>query len=74
MHHNSIGDTEAKLMKEVCKDVVVDPGLIPTVAEMTDNPVDGACLDVAARGMWSACEKTFYHVVIAYPNGQSHIN
>ena len=74
MRHNAIRDTEAKLMKEVCKDVVVEPGLIPTVAEMTDNAVDGARLDVAARGMWSACEKTFYDVVIAYPNAQSHIN
>ena len=37
---STISDTEAKLIKKVCKDVVVEPGLIPTVADMTDNAVE----------------------------------
>ena len=74
MRHNAIRDTEAKIMREVCKDVVVEPGLILTVAEMTENTDDGARLDLGARGVWSACERTLFDVVIAYPNAQSHVN
>ena len=74
MRHNALRDTEAKILQEVCKDVAVEPGLIPTVAEMTENTDDGARLDIAARGVWSACERTLFDVVVAYPNAQSHIN
>ena len=74
MRHNALRDTEARLMQEVCKDVAIEPGLIPTLREMTENADDGARLDVSARGMWSAYERTFFDVVVAYPNAQSHVN
>ena len=74
MRHNVLRDTETRIMQEVCKDVVVEPGLIPTVAEMTENTDDGARLDLAARGVWSVCDRTLFDVVVSYPNAQSHIN
>ena len=62
------------MLQEVCRDVAIEPGLIPTVGEMTRNTDDGARLDVSARGIWSPYEKTFFDVVVAHPNAQSHIN
>ena len=73
MRHNALRNTEAAIMREVCKDVAIEPGLIPTVAEMTRNAEDGARLDIAARGVWSTYERTFFDVVVAYPNANSHV-
>ena len=55
-------------MREVCKDVTIEPGLIPTVAERVEGiTADGARLDVPARGVWSTYERTFFDVVVALP-------
>ena len=75
MRHNALRNTEGKLMEEVCKDVSIEPGLLPTVRERVNaNADNGARLDVAARGVWSACEKTFFDVVVAHPNAESHVS
>jgi hypothetical protein len=74
MRHNALRNTEASLMREVCKDVSIEPGLIPTVAErVVEIAEDGARLDVAARGVWSTYEKAFFYVVVAHPNADSHL-
>ena len=74
MRHNALRNTEASLMREVCKDVSIEPGLIPTVAErVVAIAEDGARLDVAARGVWSMYEKAFFDVVVAHPNADSHL-
>ena len=74
MRHNAIRDAEAKLMREVCKDVNIEPNLIPTEGDrdIQGNIAAGARLDISARGMWSPCEKTFFDVRITHPNTESN--
>ena len=73
MRHNAIRDAEAKFMQEVCRDVKIEPDLIPIEREnVQDNTASGARLDISARGVWSPCEKTFFDVRITHPNAESH--
>ena len=74
MRHNAIRDVEAKLLKEVCTDVKVEPVLIPTDGEQrTGNTALRARLDVSARGLWSRYERTFLDVRVTHPTAQSHL-
>ena len=74
MRHNALRNAEAKLMEEVCKDVSIEPQLIPTDRERVQgNVADNARLDIAARGVWSAYERTFFDIRVTHPNADSHI-
>ena len=57
-----------------CKDVKIEPPLIPIEAEkfQKGNNADKARLDVAAIGIWSTFEKTFVDVRIFNPNSESY--
>ena len=74
MRHNSLRNTEAKLMSVVCRDVQVEPELLPTAQEVHGNTADRARLDIAARGVWSPQERTFFDVRVTYPNANSNMN
>ena len=69
MRHNNVRDTEAALLQEVCKDVTIEPPLIPS-KELGDK----SCLDVGARGLWSGLEKTLCDVRIFHPGADSYKN
>jgi hypothetical protein len=69
MRHNNVRDTEAALLREVCKDVTVEPPLIPS-KELGDR----SSLDVGARGLWSGLEKTLFDVRIFHPGAASYQN
>ena len=74
MRHNNIRDFEAKLLREVCKDVKVEPILMPvgiTGTESTNN-AEKARLDVSAVGVWSSMERTFLDVRVMHPNSPSY--
>ena len=74
MRHNALRDTEAKLLQEVCKDVRVEPGLLPVEGEQkTGNIAEMARLDVSARGLWSEYQKTYMDVRITHPTAESHM-
>jgi hypothetical protein len=61
-------------MEKVCHDVRIEPGLIPTAAEMIQGTAaDGARCDVSARGVWSNYEKTFFDIMVTHPNAESHM-
>ena len=49
-----------------CKDVVIEPHLLPITGEKFDlrsaNTQNDARLDVSARGVWSAMDKTFLDI------------
>ena len=62
-------DTEAALLQEVCKDVKIEPPLIPS-SELGDR----SSLDVGARGLWSGLEKTLFDVRIFHPGAKSYQN
>ena len=72
MRHNALRDTEAKIMEEVCKDVKVEPMLIPIEREIRGNSAQQVRLDVSARGVWSPNENTFFDVRVTHPNAASH--
>ena len=75
MRHNNIRDFEAHLLKEVCKDVRIEPELMPTGNVETgsgSNKAEKARLDVSAVGVWSSMERTFLDVRVMHPNSPSY--
>ena len=55
-------------MREVCKDVKVEPVLLPTRAEAAarGNTAEGARLDVSARGVWSGLILKYIAIIARY--------
>ena len=57
VRHNEICDSIAHLLKGICHDVCVEPGLQPLTGENLSYRSavvdDGVRLDIAARGFWS---------------------
>ena len=77
MRHNNIRDLEASLLKEVCKDVRIEPEILPigrNESNSTDsnNTAQKARLDVSAVGIWSSMERTFLDVRVMHPNSPSY--
>ena len=75
MRHNQIRDFEADLLKEVCKDVKVEPLLLPlgNSGTLSTNTAEKARLDVSAVGIWSPMERTFLDVRVMHPNSPSYM-
>ena len=67
LRHNNVRDTEAELLREVCRDVTIEPPLISTM-ELGDR----SKLDISARGLWSGLEKTLCDVRIFHPGSASY--
>ena len=76
MRHNRIRDLEATFLKEVCKDVRIEPELLPigNVELGGANTAEKARLDVSAVGIWSPMERTFVDVRVMHPNTPSYRN
>jgi len=76
MRHNSVRDSEAQIMREVCRDVQTEPTLLPINEndyQRKVNTADNASrLDISVRGLWNSCEKTFFDIRITHPTSQSH--
>jgi len=78
MKHNSVRDSEAQIIREVCRDVQAEPTLLnPLSINENDyqrivNTADNARLDISARGLWNSCEKTFFDIKITHPTSQSY--
>ena len=71
MRHNSLRNTEAALLQEVCHDVTIEPSLIPINGEefaASTSTEDQARLDISARGVWSPMERVFLDVRVTHPN------
>ena len=47
MRHSALRDTEAKIMKEVCSDIKIEPNMLPVgMDNMIGNNADNARLDI----------------------------
>ena len=59
MRHNALRNAEAELLQEVCKDVQIEPPLMPIDNEVIKEGTtdQGARLDISARGLWRQLEK-----------------
>ena len=66
MRHNSLRDTFAELLQNAkCKDVVVEPTLLPLKGAQLPSGAsteDGARLDVSARSLWCPLERAFLDI------------
>ena len=75
MRHNNLRDLNADLQREVCRDVVVEPSLLPLSNEDVQGAQgDRAGPDISSRGLWSTFERTFYDVRVLHPNAPSYLN
>ena len=73
--HNALRDTEADLLKEVCRDVRTEPMLLPTNknAHPPGTIVDDqARLDIVATGLWGTFERTYFDVRVTHPGAKSN--
>ncbi len=75
MRHNNLRDLNCELQREVCRDVVVEPQLLPLDTSETDGVQgDRAAPDISSRGLWSTFERTFFDVRVLHPNSPSYQN
>ena len=77
LRHNTIRDTTAELLDEVCIDVVKEPMLLPVngaTLKKGSNLCDNARLDVSARGIWSPLARAFIDVRVFHPHAPSNSN
>ena len=78
MRHNAIRDVEADFLRNVCKDVSVEPGLIQLTGNEElasgSNLEDNARLDISCRGFLVPLQKMFLDVRFTHPNAPSNRN
>ena len=75
--HDRVKDVNAEFLRQVCKDVKLEPELLPIETEQfrfSGNTSERARLDIAARGLWGPFQRTLFDVRIFYPNCQSYKN
>ena len=75
IRHNQIRDLEAKLLSEVYRDVTTEPHLLPLSGEVfprSTNTSQEARLDVSARGVWNAMDKTLIDIRVFHPGAPSN--
>ena len=78
IRHNRIRDITANLLKEVCKDVRLEPCLQPLTGEefsqATTNTSDEARCDVSARGFWTTSQVAFFDIRVFNPTATRYVN
>ena len=73
MRHNALRDLNAEMQREVCRDVVVEPPLLPIDGEtVIGTSAAKACPDISSCGIRSTFERTFYDVRVLHPNAPSY--
>ena len=75
IRHNTIRDTVGQLVKEVCKDVQLEPTLLPVTGEQLpagSNTADGARSDISALGFWTPMSRAFLDIRVFNPRAQAN--
>ena len=73
--HIELRDLEAELLKMVCYDVEVEPGLQPVTGEELNrgaNQSHDARLDVHARGFWERQRSAYFDIRVCHPHEDSY--
>ena len=74
--HNTVRDTIAEILREVCREVKIEPELIPIDSDFNINPsensADKARLDVSSVGLWSPLQRNFMDIRVFNPNAPSY--
>ena len=72
LRHNNVRNLTANMLKEVCKDVSIEPPLIELTGESfhlkSTKTVDEARTDICARGFWIKGQQAFFDVRVFDPN------
>ena len=66
-------ETIVKLLEQVCKDTVVEPGLLNITSENLWKGTyasNGAHLDISTRGFWTPLDRAFTDVRVIHPQAQ----
>ena len=78
IRHNQIRNITASLLKEVCRDVRVEPTLQPLSGEYLEermaNESNEARVDVSARGFWISGQMAFFDVRVFNPSAKRYEN
>ena len=77
MRHDSLRNTTAKLLEQVCSDVYPEPPLINVAGEQLPpgtNLKDGTRLDVSARNFWTPLDRAFTDIRVLHPQAPSNSN
>ena len=65
-------------MTEVCKDVDIEPQLLPAMGETfenrTTNNSNEASVDIKSRGFWVRDQQAFFDVRVFDPNPNRYLN
>ena len=76
--HDNVKNLEASLLSRVCKDVAIEPSLLPVTGEefvlRSANIEDDSRLDVKARGFYRQGQTAFFDIRIAHLNAESNKN
>ena len=76
LRHNSLRDLIAELLQNAgCKDVTVEPHLLPVQGVQLPNSAvkgDDARLDVSARSIWNPLERAFLDIRVFHPLAPSN--
>ena len=75
IRHNVVQDAIAEILQEVCKDVCVEPQLLPVTGEEFQaraNTADEARADVSAIGLWQPLNRAFIDVKVFNPLASSN--
>ena len=76
IRHDEVRDLTAKMLKEVCRDVTVEPSLLPLNGEqfehLTAKRTNDARVDICARGFWTCGQRAFFDISIFEPLAPSH--
>ena len=72
IRHNDLGDLTANLLTEVCKDVDIEPQLLPVTGETSNNrnanTSNEARVYMKSRGFWVRGQQVFFDVRLFDPN------
>ena len=75
LRHNSLRDTAANMLNQVCKDVAIEPPLIPLTGEnlpVSANTADDARLDISARSFWMPLGRAFFDIRVLHPGAPTN--
>ena len=75
LRHNSLRDTTAELLTQICKDVVTEPPLLDLNGEVLtsgSNTTDNARLDVSCRSFWTPLERAFIDIRVFHPQAPTN--
>ena len=75
MRHDRLRDLEAEMMHEVCKDVKIEPRLLPLANNdiVDGNITENARSDVSGVGVWAPMERTFLDIHVFHPNCKTYV-